>query len=111
MIALLPVIGKPFKETYDLGHGRNWIIKTFRRFKSNTLLGLLLTIKAKLKPTEEQRQKLLRTMETFNRACDDISKEAYDPKTFNQYKLHHRLYYRIREQYRLPAQLAIRAIQ
>ncbi|MCX6656317.1 MAG: hypothetical protein NTY03_14535 [Candidatus Bathyarchaeota archaeon] len=49
-------------------------------------------------------------METFNRACDDISKEAYDSKTFNQYKLHHRLYYRIREQYRLPAQLAIRAI-
>jgi IS605 OrfB family transposase len=49
-------------------------------------------------------------METFNQACDDISKEAYDSKTFNQYKLHHRLYYRIREQYRLPAQLAIRAI-
>jgi len=71
---------------------------------------MLLTLKIKLQPTEEQRQKLLKTMETFNRACDDISKEAYESNTFNQYRLHHRLYYRIREQHRLPAQLAIRAI-
>ncbi|MCX6656259.1 MAG: transposase, partial [Candidatus Bathyarchaeota archaeon] len=71
---------------------------------------MLLTLKVKLQPTEEQRQKLLKTMETFNRACDDISKEAYESKTFNQYRLHHRLYYRIREHYQLPAQLAIRAI-
>jgi len=49
-------------------------------------------------------------METFNRACDDISKEAYKSKTYNKYKLQHQLYYRIREQYSLPAQLAIRAI-
>jgi len=53
---------------------------------------------------------LLRTIETFNRACDDISKEAYETKTFNQYKLHHRLYYRIREKYGLPAQLTVRAV-
>jgi len=71
---------------------------------------LLLTIKVKLCPTEEQRQKLLGTMEAFNAACDDISKNAYESKTFNQYKLHHRLYYRIREQYKLPAQLTVRAV-
>jgi IS605 OrfB family transposase len=71
---------------------------------------MLLTLKIKLQPTEEHRQKLLKTMETFNRACDDISKEAYESNTFNQYRLHHRLYYRIREQYQLPAQLAVRAI-
>jgi len=64
----------------------------------------------KLQPTEEQRQKLLRTMETFNHACDDISKVAYESKTFNQYKLHHILYHRIREQYGLPAQLTVRAV-
>ena len=71
---------------------------------------MLLTLKVKLQPTEEQGQKLLRTMETFNHACDDISKVAYDSKTFNQYKLHHILYYRIREQYTLPAQLTVRAV-
>jgi IS605 OrfB family transposase len=71
---------------------------------------MLLTLKAKLNPTDEQRQKLLNTMETFNAACDDISRAAYESKTHNKIKLQHRLYYRIREQYKLPAQLAIRAI-
>jgi predicted transposase len=71
---------------------------------------MLLTLKVKLQPTQEQRQKLLRTMETFNQACDDISKIAIESKTFNKYKLQHQHYYRIREQYKLPAQLAIRAI-
>jgi len=71
---------------------------------------MLLTLKVKLNPTNEQRKKLLCTMETFNAACDDISRDAYESKTFNKIKLQHRLYYRIREQYRLPAQLAIRAI-
>jgi putative transposase len=71
---------------------------------------MLLTLKVKLQPTQEQRQKLLRTMETFNAACDDISKNAYESKTFNKYRLQHQHYYRIREQYKLPAQLAIRAV-
>src|SRR4030042_1856501 len=71
---------------------------------------MLLTLKAKLQPTEEQRRKLLSTMETFNAACDDISEAAYESRTFNKYRLQRRLYYRIREQHKLPAQLAIRAI-
>ena len=71
---------------------------------------MLLTLKAKLNPTNEQRSKLLKTMETFNAACSDISREAYESKTYNKIELQHRVYYRIREQYKLPAQLAIRAI-
>jgi predicted transposase len=71
---------------------------------------MLLTLKVKLQPTQEQRQKLLRTMETFNQACDDISEAAIESRTFNKYRLQHQHYYRIREQYKLPAQLAIRAI-
>jgi IS605 OrfB family transposase len=71
---------------------------------------MLLTLKVKLNPSNEKRLKLLKTMETFNAACNDISKEAYASRTFNKIKLQHRLYYRIREQYKLPAQLAIRAI-
>jgi hypothetical protein len=54
---------------------------------------MLLTLKVKLQPTTTQREKLMKTMETFN-----------------QYRLHHRLYYRIREQYKLPAQLTVRAV-
>jgi IS605 OrfB family transposase len=77
---------------------------------SLTFQQMLLTLKVKLQPTEENKQRLLRTMESFNAACDDISTVAYDSKTFNQYKLHHILYYRIREQYKLPAQLTVRAI-
>ena len=49
-------------------------------------------------------------MKTFNAACDTISREAYTSNTFNQYRLHHRIYHRVREQYKLPAQLVIRAI-
>lgn len=71
---------------------------------------MLLTVKVKLQPTEEQKQRLLGTMETFNQACDDISRVAYESKVYNKYKLQHNLYYRIRKQYLLPAQLAIRAI-
>jgi len=71
---------------------------------------MLLTLKAKLQPTKEQRQKLLSTMKTFNAACDTISREAYSSKTYNKYKLQHQVYYRVREQYKLPAQLTIRAI-
>jgi len=67
---------------------------------------MLLTLKAKLQPTEEQRVKLLSTMETFNAACDTISRVAYESKTFNKYKLQHQVYYQIREQYKQPAQLA-----
>ena len=57
---------------------------------------MLLTLKVKLKPTDEHRLKLLSTMETFNTACDDISREAYESKTYNKIKLQHRLYYTIR---------------
>lgn len=71
---------------------------------------MLLTIKVKLNPTEEQKQKLLRLMEIFNIACNDISKIAYESKTYNKIELQHNLYYRIREQYKLPAQISIRAI-
>ncbi len=86
--------------------GKRSHFNTFYTF----LYAMLLTLKVKLQPTQEQRQKLLRTMETFNTTCNDISKIAYESKTFNKYRLQHQHYYRIREQYKLPAQLAIRAI-
>lgn len=71
---------------------------------------MLLTLKVKLQPTEEQRGSLLKTMERFNAACNSISKAAFSSKTYNKVKLQHLLYYDIRKEYGLSAQLAIRAI-
>ncbi len=71
---------------------------------------MLLTLKAKLYPTVEQKKKLVDTMEQFNNACDCISKIAYDGKCYNKFKLQKICYYEIREKFNLPAQLAIRAI-
>jgi len=47
---------------------------------------IILTLKAKPQPTTTQKEKLLKTMETFNAACDDISKEACELRAFNRYK-------------------------
>ena len=41
---------------------------------------MLLTLKTKLQPSPDQRAKLLRTIETFNAACEDISKIAYETR-------------------------------
>ena len=71
---------------------------------------LLLTLKVKLQPTQEQRESLFRTMERFNAACNRISKAAFSSKIYNKVKLQHFLYYDIRKDYGLSAQLAIRAI-
>ncbi|WP_174591798.1 RNA-guided endonuclease InsQ/TnpB family protein [Methanocella conradii] len=71
---------------------------------------MLLILKAKLQPCEEQRRSLLKTMERFNAACNYISKAAFSSKTYNKVKLQRRLYYDIRKKYGLSAQLAIRAI-
>ena len=47
---------------------------------------MLLALKVKLQPTATQKEKLLKTMEIFNAACDDVSKEAYPSRAFNNYK-------------------------
>lgn len=69
-----------------------------------------LTLLVKLAPTPEQHQALLETMERFNEACDDIAKVAYHKKTANKFRLQKIVYYRIREQYGLSAQMTVRAI-
>jgi len=47
---------------------------------------MISTLKVKLQPTKTQKGKLLKTMETFNAACDDISKETCELRAFNNYK-------------------------
>jgi len=69
-----------------------------------------LTLLVKLAPTPEQHQALLGTMEIFNEACNDIAKVAYHNRLANNWALHKLVYYRIREQYGLSAQMTVRAI-
>lgn len=69
-----------------------------------------LTLKIKLLPDEAQAKVLLRTIEQYNSSCNFISKIAFQEKTFNQIKLHHLTYYQVREKFKIPAQLTVRAI-
>ena len=69
-----------------------------------------LTVKVKLLSTPEQQAALLRTMETFNDACNYLSGIAWKEKTFGQVGLHHRCYYDVRKAYGLSSQLTVRAI-
>jgi IS605 OrfB family transposase len=71
---------------------------------------MLLTLKAKLYPTIEQKKMLVDTMEQFNNACNSISKIAFELRCYNKYKIQQKCYYDIRKEFNLPAQLAIRAI-
>lgn len=69
-----------------------------------------LTSKLLLKPTPEQKQILLDTMQEANAACDSISQWAWENKTFGQYKIHQGTYHTIKGNFNLSAQMIIRCI-
>ena len=71
---------------------------------------MLLTLKVKLIPSEDQHKSLLDTMKRFNSACNYISEIAFDLKCANKIKLQKLVYYDVREKFKLSAQLTIRAI-
>ena len=45
---------------------------------------MLLTLKAKLYPTIEQKKMLVDTMEQFNNACNSISKIAFELRCYEK---------------------------
>ena len=69
-----------------------------------------LTLQIKLLPDKEQFNSLKDTLIEANAACDVISETAWDKKVFNQFKLHHETYHRIRNSFNLSAQSVIRCI-
>jgi predicted transposase len=73
------------------------------------LMELSKTVVCKLKPSEEDAQKLLTTLKAFRDACNHISKVAFERRVFNPVALHHTVYRETREKFKLPANLAIRA--
>lgn len=69
-----------------------------------------LTAQIKLLPSEEQKDILRKTLETFNMACNEISEIAYKQKIFSQYPLHKITYIQIKNKFKLSAQATVRAI-
>lgn len=67
------------------------------------------TVVCKLDTTEEEFKKLIDTVKAFRDACNYISEVAWDNKCFNPVALHHLTYYKTREMFKLPANLAVRA--
>lgn len=53
---------------------------------------------------------LLVTLETANAACNAMSEWAWEHRKFGQYALHKAVYHRIRAEFRLSAQMVVRAI-
>src|SRR6185312_10414459 len=68
------------------------------------------TLLVKLAPTPDQHASLLRTLETFNAACNAIAAVAFAERCANKIELQKLVYYDIREQFDLSSQMTIRAI-
>ncbi len=68
------------------------------------------TLLVKLAPTPDQHAALLRTLERFNAACNDIAGTAFAERCANKIELQKLVYYDIRERFGLSSQMTIRAI-
>jgi len=73
-------------------------------------MDMKLTISLKLLPTPSQADALRRTMAQFNAACNAVSGTAFALKTSSRTRLHHACYYRIRAEFGLASQRAVRAM-
>ena len=69
-----------------------------------------LTIKIKLLANPAQKDALLRTFTAFNSAANVAAMAGFENKVFSQPSIHSLCYFRIREEFGLASQLAVRAI-
>jgi putative transposase len=68
------------------------------------------TLLVKLAPTPEEHAALLRTLETFNAACNQVADVAYEHRVANKLRLQPLVYYHLRQRFGLSSQMVIRAI-
>jgi putative transposase len=68
------------------------------------------TMTIKLAPAPAQHARLLRTLETFNAACNDIAATAFAERCASKFDLQKLVYHDIRQRFSLSAQMTIRAI-
>lgn len=71
---------------------------------------MILTLKIKLNPSEEQKALLLDTIKSVNKTCNAISDLAWDNRVFNQFKIHKLVYHDIKNTTNLSAQIIVRSI-
>ena len=64
----------------------------------------------KLEPTAEQHEALLATVEAFNRGCQFVADIAYDKRLANKIALQPLVYGKLRSEYGLSSQMAVRCI-
>jgi putative transposase len=69
-----------------------------------------LTLQTQLLPDRDQARKLSTTMRAFNTAADWLAGEAFRLKTANKVELQQLYYCRLRDDFGLSAQMAIRCI-
>ena len=69
-----------------------------------------LVVNLKLKALPIQHDALLATMKQTNKACNWISEQAFQSKTYSQFYLHKIVYKSARELFNLSAQIVVRAI-
>ena len=69
-----------------------------------------LTMQLKVLPTPEQSASLLKTMEKFNAACDELAAVAFSNQCANKVELQKLAYHDIRADFGLSAQMTVRAI-
>lgn len=67
-----------------------------------------ITVNLKLNPTEEQAKVLFETLEACNALCNDLSRFAFETKTFGQFSLHKAKYREIRGSSPLSSQMIVR---
>ena len=69
-----------------------------------------LTVQVKLQPTPQQAQSLLDTLQCANDAANYVSEWAWQHRTFRKYPMQKALYYRIKDEFGLSAQIVVRVI-
>lgn len=71
---------------------------------------MLVTEALKLAPSPDEGDALLATMRACNAASDRVAEVAYERRTANKIRLQQIVYRELREEFGLPAQMAVRAI-
>ena len=72
---------------------------------------VILTAKVKLKPMPEQHRALKDTLYRVNQACNWISQQAWQRRTFSRFALQKEVYRDVRATFGLSAQVAIHAVR
>ena len=67
-----------------------------------------ITVNLKLNPTEEQARVLFETLGACNNLCNDLSRFAFETKTFGQFSLHEAKYHETRGTSPLSSQMVVR---